>query len=100
MVKKTRRNGGMVRSALKPLGRAVSTITTEYAKDWAQKKLPKVVEGVYKNPDLASQPEFVLTGKKPVDFGRLYTYNNENANPNKSGGRKRRKTKKRGKNRK
>lgn len=93
MVRKTRRKGGMFKLAtktLQPIGRAAVTLGKEYSKDYMQKKLPKVTEGLYNDPSLAKNPGYIITGNKPMsspNFQKNYAEdndkeNNENVNPN------------------
>ena len=83
MIRKTKRRGGM-RAVLKPLGQTTLTIGKEYGKDYLQKKFPSVTKGIYNEPSLASNTQFLLTGKK-TDFPppKLNIYNNENNKYNK-----------------
>lgn len=86
MVRKTRRNGGMIRRAaslLKPIGQTVLTIGEEYGKEYAQKKFPKVLKGIYEDPNSAS-PGLVLSGKKdlPTPNIRIPNIDKENQQPN------------------
>ena len=99
MIRKTRRRGGM-RAALKPLGQAAVTVGKEYGKDWIKTKSVKVAEGIYKDPNLIKDPNFMLYGTKPLSKPKFDMYdseNIENINPNlKRGGKtKKRNNKKR-----
>ncbi len=108
MVRKTKRKGGMIRTFARPVGKATMALGESVGKDYLQKKSIKVAQGIYEDSSLAKNPNFLLTGNKPVLQPKFSFYdkenvrqnvnvninNKENANPN-LGGRSRRKYKKR-----
>jgi len=99
MIWKTRRRGGM-RAVLKPLGQTAVTVGKEYGKDWIKTKSVKVAEGIYKDPNLINDPNFMLYGTKPLRKPKSDMYdgeNSENINPNltRGGKTKKRNNKKR-----
>lgn len=97
MARKTK--GGMMRTISKPLTTAGITLGKSLGKDYLQKKSIKVVTGVYEDPSLATNTEFLLTAKKPIKkpTSNIYhTADKENMNPNLAG--KSRKNKKSRKN--
>ena len=72
-----------------PVGRAALVFGKEYGKDYSQKKLPKVVRGIYDDPSLASNPKYVLTGRTDIQAPNikisspnLNVLNDENLNSN------------------
>lgn len=101
MVKRfTRKKGGMFKLVTKvsqPIGRAAITLGKEYGKDYTQKKLPKITEGVYNDPSLAKNPGYIMTGTKTIPTPNFNIYDSENVNPNimKGGKTKRNRIKKR-----
>lgn len=104
MVRKTKRkNGGMFRTITKigqPVGRVALTLGKEYGKDYGQKKLPDVTQGIYNDPSLASDPNFILTGRKKAQSNKIiFSQENdsENINPNIIRGGKTKRYKKRNK---
>lgn len=91
MAKKTRRKGGMFRKATmlaEPVGRAALTFGKEYGKDYAQKKMPKIIKGIYDDPSLASDPKYLFTASQTIKTPPKFVIsndeniNNENINPN------------------
>jgi hypothetical protein len=87
MVRKTR-TGGMIRAIGKPLGKATIALGESVGKDYLQNNSFKVVNGIYEEPSLATNPAFIATGKKPIPKTKIQIYNNrnvydsENINPN------------------
>lgn len=75
-----KRRGGMFGRVLKP---AVITVAKEYGKDYL-KKTPKIAEGVYNDPTLVNDPEFMIRGKKKIDnkYATNISFKNENVIPN------------------
>lgn len=98
MARKTK--GGMMRTISKLLTTAGITLGKSIGKDYLQKKSMKVATGVYDDPSLATNPQFLLTAKKSVKKPTTNMYHNiddkENANQNLAG--KSRKNKKSRKN--
>jgi len=90
MVRRTRRNGGMlgkIQKIAQPLGRATVILAEEYGKDWAQKKAPKAMKEIYNNPSSATDPKVILTGTKTLpspkfDINSIDIEDSENVNPN------------------
>lgn len=101
---KTKRKGGMFKTAVAPLGRATYKITEAVGKDYLQKKMPKIIKGLYEDPTLIDNPSFLVTGKKPVKQPTTHIYANvydkENSNPNLGGKTKKRKNNRKRKTRK
>jgi len=109
MVRRTKRRGGMMQ-VLRPLGKATVILGKSIGKDYLQKKSGKVAQGIFDDPSRATDPGFILTGKKTVQAPNIKIHNNENVSNNVStskpptqtenmfdnlGGRTRRKYKKR-----
>ena len=75
-----KRRGGMFGRVLKPVA---ITVAKEYGKDYL-KKTPKIAEGIYNDPTLVNDPEFMIRGKKKIDnkYATNMSFPNENINPN------------------
>lgn len=79
---------GGVRSVFKPLGQSALTIGKEYGKDWLKTKSMKVAEGIYQDPNLIKDPNYMLYNKKPISIVKpkfdiyVNNENDENVNPN------------------
>lgn len=103
-----RRSGGMLKQISSPLGKTIVTIGKAYGNDYLQKKSMRVINGAYEDPSLLKNPNFVITGNKPMKTPSVnISYENkENSRPSNTniqpnlGGGKRRKYKKTNKNRK
>ena len=81
MVRKSKRRGGMFKTAARATGQVLGSIVKETATNYA-KKLPNIMTGLAQDPSNASDPRFVLTGKKTTARPNIKIYNNENINPN------------------
>lgn len=72
---RTRKRGGMIRVIARPVGKAVITLGENVGKDYLQKKLPKVVHGINDDISLSKNPNFIISGvkplRKPKPFGKL-----------------------------
>lgn len=82
MVRKTKRNGGMIKNIMRPIGKATVTLGESIGKDYLQKKSIKVAQGIYDEPTLVKKPSFILTGNKPLTNPTFSFYDKENINPN------------------
>ncbi len=80
---KTMKNrGGMIRAIGKPLGKATLALGESVGKDYLQNKSVKVVQGIYNDKSLATEPGFLMTGTKPMSKPNLKIFGNENVTNN------------------
>jgi hypothetical protein len=86
--KTMKRRGGMIRAFVKPLGKATLALGESVGKDYLQNKSAKVVQGIYNDKSLATNPGFIMTGQKPLSkpnikiYDKENMYNSENIHPN------------------
>ena len=86
--KTMKRRGGIIRAIGKPLGKATLALGESVGKDYLQNKSVKVVQGIYNDKSLATNPGFLMTGQKPLFKPNIKIhykenmYNSENIHPN------------------
>lgn len=103
--RKRQSRGGMFRSTVRPVRQLAVAVGENVGKEYLQKKLPKVIQGIHDDPSLAKSHTFVLSATKPMptpirkmsSLYNLHEANKENMMPfNRGGRRRRRRTKRRG----
>ena len=90
---------GIIRAIGRPVGKATLALGESIGKDYMQKKIVKVANGIYDDPSLAKNKGFLLTANKPLSSPNLsnsfndskyYSNNQENISPNIGGKSKKR----------